>query len=104
MVANKRASQDAGAECLPCHPVSRRSLLAGSIGTAALVAVPDLFSARSGTAALSNKPENHFFLYGALEPSGPGPMLEAARPAGFRSGNASVALDTLAARLAALPL
>ncbi len=45
MVANKRASH-----------VSRRSLLAGSIGTAALVAVPDLFSARSATAALSSNP------------------------------------------------
>jgi hypothetical protein len=53
MVASKRSSHDATAEGLLCRLVSRRSLLAGSIGTAAVIAVPDVFSARSDTTALS---------------------------------------------------
>lgn len=84
--------------------ISRRSVLAGSAGTAALIASPDLFSAlREPAAASAGSIRSAFFLYGVTGAADPaGATVRAARPPALRHP-ARVSLRPVATRLAGLP-
>jgi hypothetical protein len=93
--------------------ISRREMLAGWIGTTALVAIPDL--GRTVTPASTVTPatqtSGHFFLYGILTPQAESGGIQSAaapasRPAGAPSGVSRAALSpvTLATELDAIPV
>src|SRR6266700_2719980 len=87
-------------------PISRRSMLTGSIGAPALIASPDLFSiARARAAATpANDVHSAFFMYGVPGPAPrPGASIRAARPPTLRAP-ARVSLRPVATQLARLPV
>lgn len=82
--------------------LSRRAILKSSLGTAVLLAVPDLLLAQPVGAAGAN-PRRHFYLYGvpAFAPTS-APSVHAGDAAGSRTG--AVGLTPVAEELAALPV
>src|SRR5438128_8895130 len=82
--------------------VSRRTLLKGGLGTAVLLAVPDLLAAQ-GVGAAASGARGHFFLYGvaSYEPT-IGPSVHAADASGVRAG--IVGLAPVAIDLETLPV
>ena len=86
--------------------VSRRSVLAGGVGTAAMIASPDLFSAvrePAAAAASVGSAGRTFFLYGVTGAADPaGATVQAARPPALRHP-AQVSFRPVATRLAGVP-
>jgi hypothetical protein len=78
--------------------VSRRGVLAGAAGTAAIIAIPDLFAAgRVSAATIGQSAQSagpavpHFFVYGIAGPqASPGASVQAARPPALRKAVSAV--------------
>jgi hypothetical protein len=104
--ARKKVSGNGGAG----SPLSRRAMLAGSIGAAAFVAMPDIASASTsvtqvaGSGGAASAAPGHFFLYGITGPgSDLGAGVQAVKSPGSRTAARSAPVSVITG-LAATPV